>query len=160
MLFRSPKLSLIRPPIRSTEIVFMILRLRFPFGAAYTRTMPPNPDHGLSITMNDQTRLWVDVSYTDSSSSEEEARKQIAGCRVEENRSTMLGRMPAILVRFSCGDNEDVSAYREQLVLSVRLGKNRSPICYQIGMKTNGATSTRQADELFKELVAGFRSPG
>jgi hypothetical protein len=128
-----------------------------PPGVTYERTTPPAPDHGLLVTLNNQTQLWVDASYADSSSTEKEANRYIAGCRVEDKRSTLLGRLPAIMLRFSCDANAYSGAYREQLVLSVRLKKGRSPIRYQIVLRTNGATITPQEDELFRKLAAGFR---
>lgn len=129
-----------------------------PSGVTYTRTMPPNPDHGLGITLDNRAQLWVDASLVDSSSTEEQAKNLTAGCRVEEKRSATLGKMPAIMMRFSCDANADASGYIEQVVLSVSLRKNRSPICYQVGIRTNAAAISAQEDKLFGELVAGFRS--
>jgi hypothetical protein len=63
--------------------------------------------------------------------------------------------MPAMLVYFSCDASAYDGAYDEQLVLSVRLRKNRSPICYQIGMRTT-VGPTEQGGELFGKLASGF----
>ena len=130
-----------------------------PPGVIYTRTLPPNPDHGLGITLKNRTKLWVDASYTDSSSTEQEAEKQIAGCRVEDKRPTTLGRMPAVLMRFSCAATPYDAAYSEELVLSVYQSQNRSPVCYQVGVRKDGGGTTSQEDDLFKKLVAGFSVP-
>ncbi|HXE62195.1 MAG TPA: hypothetical protein VN519_01570 [Bryobacteraceae bacterium] len=127
-----------------------------PPGVTYTRTQPPNPDHGLGITLKDQAKLWVDASSTESSSTGEEAEKQTVGCRVEEKKPAKLGRLSAVLVRFSCDATRYDPAYSEQLILSVDQGKDRAPTCFQIGVRRDGGRTTPQEDELFRKLVAGF----
>jgi hypothetical protein len=128
-----------------------------PPGVTYTRTLPPNPDHGLGITLRGQTKLWVDASYTDASSSDEEARKEAEGCRIQERRLETLGGMSAISLGFWCDATAYGGAYEERLVLSVHRGKDRSPICYQVGMRTGARRTTSQENDFFRKLVAGFK---
>jgi len=101
----------------------------------YTRTLPPNPDHGFGVILKSQAKLWVDSSYTDSSSTEEEADRQSAGCRVEERREAKLGSRAALVIYLSCPGNAYGEAYEEILVLTVYRERSRSPVDYQIGMR-------------------------
>lgn len=126
-----------------------------PPGLSYTRTVPPNPDHGLGIQI-DHTKFWVDASYTDSSSTEEEAKRRSQGCRIEEKRSALLGNRPGIAMRLSCGANAYTGAYEESLVLVVYKGKDRSPVDYQIGVRTDGPRITSQDERTLGKLEAGF----
>src|SRR5262245_11521111 len=76
--------------------------LKLPPGVRYTKTVPPNPDHGVGISLEQNVELWVDASYTDSSSTEEEANLQTGGCKLVQQRQAKLGRQDALEVRFSC----------------------------------------------------------
>jgi hypothetical protein len=130
-------------------------RVKLPPGVTYTRTLPPNPDHGFGVSLLDRGKLWVDASYTDSSSTDEEAKTQSAVCRVEETRPTGLGSRPAVALRFSCPASADGEAYWELLVLTVYQEGNRSRVDYQIGMRTD-VRGLSQNRELFDKLVTGF----
>jgi len=123
----------------------------------YERTMPPNPDHGIGIDLSDSTKLWVDASYTDSSTAEEDMKTLTAGGQVTENKPALLGGKPAILAAFSCAADAYDKAYQERLVLSVRRKPNRSRTCFQIGIRTYIGSITAQENELFEKLIQGFR---
>lgn len=131
--------------------------IALPPNLIYERTQPPNPDHGLGITVNDNTQVWVDSSYTDSASTQEELEKQVEGCQIKDKRSTMLGGIPAMLVHFSCPSTEYEKAYDEQLALAVRHKKKRSPISYQIGRRTTGVNTDSTGEELFQKLMMAFK---
>jgi len=131
-------------------------QVTLPPGVTYTRTLPPNPDHGIGIALPDRTKVWVDASYTDSSSTEEEAGKQAADCRVEQKKETSLGSLSALLIRFSRHASADERAYEGQFVLSVYRSDHRAPVCYQIGIRATNGRISAQADDLFWKLVAGF----
>jgi hypothetical protein len=129
--------------------------VKLPPGVTYTRTLPPNPDHGFGIGLLGQGKLWVDASYTDSSSTTEEAKVQSAGCHIEEKRAAKLGNRPAVALRFSCPASADGAGYTELLVLTVYREGDRSPVDYQIGMRAD-ARGLSQNKELFEKIVAGF----
>ncbi len=128
-------------------------RVRLPRGVTYTRTVPPSPDHGIGITLQEQGRLWVDASYTDSLSTDDEATILSAGCRVQKRQPSMLGNQPALVLRFSCPANG--RAYEELLVLTVHKQGDRSLADYQIGLRTD-ASGMLKNRRLFDEIVAGF----
>lgn len=130
-------------------------RVKLPPGLTYTRTLPPNPDHGFGIELVGRGKLWVDASYTDSSSTSEEAKIQSAGCHTEETRATKLGNRPAMALRFSCPPSADGAGYIELLVLTVHREGDRSPVDYQIGMRAD-ARSLSQNKELFEKIITGF----
>jgi hypothetical protein len=131
-------------------------RVTVPPGVTYTRTLPPNPDHGIGIEMHDQTKLWVDASYTESSSIEEEISKESADCKVEQQQSISLGSMPAVQVNFSCTASSNEKAYEEKLVLLVHRSEHRSPVCYEIGMRATDGMISARADNLFNKLIVTF----
>jgi hypothetical protein len=130
-----------------------------PPGVTYTRTLPPNPDHGIGVESSDHNKLWVDASYTESSSTDEEASKQSADCNVEQQQMTSLGGMPALLIHFSCAASSAEKAYEEKLVLLVHRAEHRAPVCYEIGIRATERKISSRADELFEKLVASSSFP-
>jgi hypothetical protein len=130
-----------------------------PPGLTYTHTVPPSPDHGIGIDLNDQTKIWLDASYTDSSTTDEEAGTVSADCKVKQRRRALLGSMPALVIRFSCAANGTEKPYEEQLILSIHRSAHRAPICYEIGIRATNARISAQAEDLFTKLVAGFSRP-
>jgi hypothetical protein len=132
-------------------------RVKLPSGVTYTRTLPPNPDHGFGIKLKAQGKLWADASYTDSSSTKQEAKMQSSGCNVEQRQPIKLDNRPAIALRFSCPAGADGDAYEELLVLTVYREGDRSPVDYQIGMRTSVPETLSQNREFFDKIVAGFR---
>jgi hypothetical protein len=131
--------------------------VRVPPGFLYNRTIPPNPDHGFAIDLRDQTTVWVDASYTESSSTDEEVKRLTSGCRIEKRQPQMLGTMPALLIHFSCPARPSAAAYREHLVVSVHNQAHRAPIRFEIGVMAKGKRIGASEDDLLMKLVAGFR---
>jgi len=130
--------------------------LRLPPGVTYSRSVPPNPNHGIGLSLGDNKRLWVDASYTDSASTGDEAKLQTAGCQLEDRKSSPLGGHPAVVIRFSCPASPSGGSYYEVLILAVLRVGNRSPVDYQIGMRAGNRAALSRNMALFDKIVAGF----
>ena len=152
-------LSSAKRPLYSNRVFDFSVAL--PPGVIYSVAIPPNPDHGLNVLRNDNAVVWVDASYTDSSSIEQEVQKQTAGCRIEFTKPVKLGKLPAILLRFSCDATAHDSPWSEQVVLSVKQYANLPSICYQVGIRRHAWRSTFKEDNdyPFENLIAGFSGP-
>jgi hypothetical protein len=131
-------------------------KVSLPTNVIYTRTQPPNPDHGFAIVLPGLTQLYVDASYTESSSTEEEIKWMIKGCQLKEKQSTTLGGIPAVQMFFSCDATATNKSYEKRVVLSTRKRNHRSPICYKIEMRTYDKKAATYEEELFMKLVTGF----
>ncbi len=131
--------------------------VELPRNLIYTRTVPPNPDHGFGVLLDGDTKLWVDASYTESSSTKEEANTQSSGCRIKDRRPSKLGSRAALSLRFSCPANAYGAAYEEILVLTVFREVDRSPVSYQVGMRASTPAVLSKNMALFHDIVAGFQ---
>lgn len=132
-------------------------RVRLPPGVKYTHTAPPNPDHGLGMDLQGRGRLWVDASYTDSASTDEEVSLQTSGCHVEDRHATKLGGQPAIALRLSCPASSGSGAYQELLVLTVYREGDRSTVDYQVGLRVPDAEKFTEHRALFDKVLSGFQ---
>ncbi len=132
-------------------------QVRLPSELNYRRTTPPNPDHGFTVQRPDSEKLWVDASYTDATSTKEEVTKQTEDCSVEERRQVTLGGMVATSLHFHCPANAYHEAYEERIVLTVRIVADRSPVRYQICLRTASGLIDTEGVNLFNKIVQGFR---
>lgn len=128
-----------------------------PASVTYLRTMPPNPDHGIDVALHDRNDVWVDASYTDAESTDEEARMHSPRCKLELWQEASLGGLPARLTQIWCPAEYSEKAYQERSVLTVYANEDRGTASYRVAARaTEGKISTRAA-ELFDALVASFR---
>ena len=123
----------------------------------YDRTLPPNPDHGFGVMLQSRVQLWVDASYTEFSSSQEEADRQTSGCHIEDKRQVQLGQQPAISLRFTCPASLGESAYTEFLILTVYRVGDRSPAVYEVGLRLKGTKVVLREKKVFDMIAGGFR---
>ena len=123
----------------------------------YTRTSPPNPDHGFGIDLRSGNKLWVDASYTDSSSNKEEAAVITTGCRIDDKHTARLGGRIALSLRFVCPASADQQAYTEVITLVVHRQGDRSRANYQVGLRVYGEDVPTMEQALFDKVVDGFR---
>lgn len=130
--------------------------VKLPPGLTFTRTSPPNPDHGIGIVAPDGRKLWVDASYTDASSTGEEADNLSKGCEVKQRDPATLGGESGIALRFYCAGNAYGEAYSEFLVLVVHSEGDRSAADYQIGVRANGDADSLAQIAVVRKLAAGF----
>ena len=135
-------------------------RVKIPPGVTYSRTEPPAPDHGFSVKRTGTKKLWVDASYSDTASTADALRTETEGCLMDEQQPARLGAALATFVHFHCPANGYHEAYEERLVLTVRSGPGRAPICYQIGLRTASQASDSLDVDLFKKLIVGFQMNG
>jgi hypothetical protein len=142
-----------RPIYRNHPYGYVV---KLPPGITYTRSIPPNPNHGFSVVLHSGDRLWVDASYTDSPSNEEESGVITSGCHLEDKRTTTLDRQAALALRFTCPATADQSAYTELLTFTVHRQGDRSPTDYQVGLRVYGASIPVMEKALFNGLIAGF----
>lgn len=131
--------------------------IKLPPGMTYSRSTPPNPDHGFGVSLEGNVKLWVDASYADSSSTENEVNTQSGGCRVENRGLSKLGGRAALSIRFACPANAYSGTYEEMLVLTILREPGRSPVDYQIGMRANTPEDLSRNMAVFGKIVAGFR---
>ena len=127
-----------------------------PRDLTYTRTSPPNPDHGFGVDLQGGNKLWVDASYTDSSSKEDEAVIITTGCRVGEKRTAVLGGRAALSIRFTCPAGKDGSAYTELVTFAVHSQGDRSSADYQVGLRVYGSDISFEEKMLFGKIVDAF----
>jgi hypothetical protein len=128
-----------------------------PRDLTYTRTSPPNPDHGVGIDLRSRDKLWVDASYTDSSTNEEEAAVITTGCRIDDKRTSTLGGRIALSLRFTCPASADQKAYTELVTLVIHRQGDRSPADYQVGLRVYGSDVPTEERTLFDRVVVAFR---
>lgn len=131
--------------------------VKLPRDLTYTRASPPSPNHGVSIDLRSGAKLWVDASYTDASSNEDESAIVTTGCRVHEKHTASLGGQAALSLRFTCPASEDRRAYTELIILAVHRQGDRSSADYQIGLRVYGSEIPADEKVLFTKVVDGFR---
>lgn len=144
--------STAQPTYRNRAYAYQV---KLPPGVSYTRTSAPNPDHGFSVPLKEGAVLWVDATYTDFSSTGEEANSQSAGCEVHDRRQSRLGDREAVRIRFSCPANAYGPAYEEVLVVSLLRIGDRALTSYKVAMRGKVLDSSDDM-KLFDAIVAGF----
>ncbi len=131
--------------------------VRIPPSLTYEKTVPPNPDHGFSIALPRQEKLWVDASATEDASVAHEAHRVEAGCRLRAKKPMLLSGRKATVLQVSCPATAYDVAYEERVLLADVLMPHRSPILYQVGLRTDKGRNSAAATRLFEQLIAGFR---
>lgn len=142
-----------KPLYQNGEYRFSV---RVPPNLTYDRTAPPNPDHGFSIALPHEEKLWVDASLTEDASVAREVRRVQAGCRLEQKKPTVIDGRKAIALQVSCPATAYDTAYEERVLLAERALPHRSPILYQVGLRTDKGRNSAAATKLFEQLIAGF----
>jgi hypothetical protein len=130
--------------------------VKLPPNLRFTRTSPPNPDHGIGIVASSGEKLWIDASYTDASATNEEADNLSKGCAVKQRQPITLGGEPGIALAFSCPATESDEPYSEFLILAVRAVGDRSPADYQIGVRAKRDADLSNGTSIVRKLAAGF----
>ena len=130
--------------------------VRVPPNLKYDRTMPPNPDHGFGITLAEHEKLWVDASLTESPSIGPEVDRVVEGCHVQRKQKTLLNGHPATSLQVECPATAYNGAYEERVVLVDITMPGRSPILYQVGLRTDAGRNSAAGVKAFEQVVAGF----
>jgi hypothetical protein len=130
--------------------------VKLPPDITYTLTVPPNPNRGIGVDQQGANKLWVDASYTDSFSNDDESALVTTGCHLDTKRITTLGRQAALALRFACPATANEGAYTELLTFTVYSQGDRSPADYQVGLRVYGTGIPAKKKALFDTLVAGF----
>lgn len=123
----------------------------------YTRASPPSPNHGISIDLRSGAKLWVDASYTDSSTNEEEAAVITTGCRIDHKRPATLAGKSALSLRFTCPASGNTRAYTEVITFTVHSQGDRSLADYQVGLRVYGSDISKEEKGIFGKVVDAFR---
>ena len=128
-----------------------------PAGLTYLRTSPPNPDHGIDVALHEGNDVWVDATYTDAASTDEEARMHSPRCKLELWQEASLGGLPARLTQISCPAEYGEKAYQERSVLTVYANEDRGPARYAVAARATEGKISARAAELLNALVGSFR---
>jgi len=131
-------------------------QVTLPRGLTYIRASPPSPNHGVSIDLRSGAKLWVDASYTDSSTNEEEADVVTTGCRIDYKRPATLAGQSALSLRFTCPASGNSRGYTEVITFTVHSQGDRSLADYQVGLRVYGSDISREDKVLFGKVVGAF----
>lgn len=131
--------------------------MALPSGVTYSKSVAPNPDHGIGIALENGAMLWVDASYTDTESTEAAVSAATRGCKIEHRRQILLGGRTAELVHFFCQGDRNAQGYYEGLVLTRFGNADRSPADYEVGLRAPSREMLSRYGPLFEKVVSGFK---
>jgi hypothetical protein len=131
-------------------------QVTLPISIKIRRPVPPSPDHGFEVISASHAKFWVDASYTDSVTNEQEAERQADGCHTSERRQTSIGGKPAIELQFSCPGVPNEPAYTEFLAFTVQKQGDRARAMYEVGVRAGSSRLSSLDIELARKLISGF----
>lgn len=131
--------------------------VRLPPDVRYDRTAPPNPDHGFGIDVSEHEKLWVDASLTEAPAVAHALRKAMKGCHREREQAALLDGRKATLLQIACPRTAYNAAYEERVLMAEAVPPGRSPILYQVALRTEAGKNSAAGGKLFDAVVTGLR---
>lgn len=119
---------------------------------------PPNPDHGIRLALNAVSLLWVDASYAETASSQDELEYMTKGCATTRPTTSQLGGQTALSFTLHCADLEGKgSGYWEIVRMVVRETKTRSPIRFLVALRAKDRRALLASQNVFTQVADSFR---